>query len=239
MNGLLRCTRRRTLILALLAAAAGAGFAGCTNDPFDPESVANHKPVARIFISPTEVDSLSPTSYYHRTFYWSGSDADGFVVEFYVTLETPAGVPAPWIATTRTDTTMTFTTDDEGHAEVMLRVACRDDRGALSDTVSQYIPLRNFPPVVNFEADFDTVRWSYGAAAFRFFTLDLDGNETLEPDYRYKLDTADTTIVRDYGTAGADPALCWVRQSFASALSGSTWSAFRHCSTAAFRSPFT
>jgi hypothetical protein len=221
MSGSLRSMRRRTLILALLAAAAGAGIISCTNDPFDPESVANQRPVARIFISPTETDSLSPTSYYHRTFYWSGSDADGFVVEFYVTLETPAGAAAPWDTTARTDTTMTFTTDDEGHAEVMLRVACRDDRGAVSDTVSQYIPLRNFPPVLNFEADFDTVRWSFGAANFRLFTLDLDGNETLEPDYRYKLDTADTTIVRDYGAPGADPALCWVRRSFASA--GGDW----------------
>ncbi len=221
MSGPLRSTRRPALILALLMAAAGAWITGCTNAPFDPESLANRRPVARIFISPTETDSLSPTSYYHRTFYWSGSDADGFVVEYYVTLEIPAGLPAPWITTIRTDTTMTFTTDDQGHAEVLLRVACRDDRGALSDTVSQYIPLRNFPPALNFEADFDTVRWSFGAAAFRFFTLDLDGNETLEPYYRYKLDTADTTIVRDFGTAGADPALCWVRRTFASA--GGDW----------------
>ncbi len=95
-----------------------------------------------------------------------------------------------------------------------MRVACRDDRGALSDTVTQYIPLRNFPPVINFQADFDTVRWSYGAANFRLFALDLDGNETLDDSLLYRLDTADTTIVRAIGSPGADPALCWVKKAF-------------------------
>ncbi len=201
------------------AAAAAAALAlalggGCTNDPFDPGSLPNARPVARIFVTSGPGDTLNATSYYHRTFRWSGSDADGRVTEFYVSIETQAAAAAPWDTTARTDTTMTFTTDDLGHAQATVRVACRDDRGALSDTVSQYIPLRNFPPVVNFQADFDTVRWSYGAANFRLFALDLDGNETLDDSLLYRLDTADTTVVRAYGSPGADPALCWVKKAF-------------------------
>ncbi len=187
---------------------------GCTNDPFDPDSLPNARPVARIFVTSAPGETLNATSYFRRTFRWSGSDADGRVVEYHVSIETQRGTPAPWDTTARTDTTMTFTTDDVGHAEATVRVACRDDRGALSDTVTQYIPLRNFPPVINFQADFDTVRWSYGAANFRLFALDLDGNETLDDSLLYRLDTADTTIVRASGSPGADPALCWVKKAF-------------------------
>jgi hypothetical protein len=109
---------------------------------------------------------------------------------------------------------MTFITDDAGHAEANIHVACRDNDGAVSDTVTQYIPLRNFPPVINFQADYDTISWSYGAAIFRFFAIDLDGNETMSDSFRYRLDTADTTIVRDFGAPDADPSLCWVRKAF-------------------------
>jgi hypothetical protein len=206
--------RNVVLIAALATVLALALGGGCTNDPFDPNSLPNARPVARIFVTSGPGDTLNATSYYHRTFRWSGSDADGRVMEFYVSIETQHGTSAPWDTTTRTDTTMTFTTDDLGHAEATVRVACRDDRGALSDTVTQYIPLRNFPPVVNFQSDFDTVRWSYGAANFRMFALDLDGNETLDDSLFYRLDTADTTIVRAIGSPGADPALCWVKKAY-------------------------
>jgi len=211
----LRPSARGVALTAALATVLALVLGGgCTNDPFDPGSLPNARPVARIFVTSGPGDTLNATSYYHRTFRWSGSDADGRVVEYYVSIETQHGTPAPWDTTARTDTTMTFTTDDLGHAEATVRVACRDDRGALSDTVTQYIPLRNFPPVINFQADFDTVRWSYGAANFRLFALDLDGNETLDDSLLYRLDTADTTIVRAVGSPGADPALCWVKKAF-------------------------
>ncbi len=205
----------RALLIALAAAGLLAALlGGCTNKPFDPGSVANQRPVARIFVTTAPGDTLNPTSYYRRTFYWSGSDADGRVVAYYVSIAAKRGATAPWDTTTRTDTTMTFATDDLGRAEAVIRLVCRDDRGALSDTVTQFIPLRNFPPVINFQADYDTVRWSYGAANFRFFALDLDGNATMDSTLRYCLDTADTTIVRRIGTPGADPALCWVERPY-------------------------
>jgi len=202
-------TARAAVLLAAAAACTGAAhLAGCTNDPFDPASVLNAPPVARIFISAAPGGDLTPTSYYERTFYWSGSDQDGFVVEYHVSIETVAGMAAPWATTQSTDTTMTFNTDDLGEARALIRLACRDDDGAVSDTVSQYIPLRNFPPVINFVADYDTTFWSYAATNFRFFALDLDGNVTMNDSVVYFLDTADTNLVPlPEGEPGADPNL--------------------------------
>ncbi len=217
---MLKTGRAPRLLVPPLALAAtvvlgvSAWLGGCTNDPFDPESIPNQPPVARIFIQSVVGDSLNPTSYYQRIFHWSGSDADGFVVRYFVSIETQHGVPAPWDTTTATDTTMTFITDDVGHAEATVYVVCEDNRGALSDTASQYIPLRNFPPIINFQADFDTVTWSYSAASFRFFALDLDGNETMADSFLYRLDMADTNLVFIHGEPGADPALGWIKQGF-------------------------
>lgn len=199
-----------------VAGALAVLAAGCGNDPFDPDSVANQRPIARIFISTADPDQeLNPTSYYRRTFSWSGTDSDGFVREFYVSISADEEVVAPWDTTTATDTTMTFTTDDNGEAMALIRLACRDDRGALSDTVSRLIPLTNFPPVINFQADFDTFTWSYGAASLRFFALDVDGNETMDDSVVYYLDTADTMLAPlNEGEPGADPNLRPVRMAF-------------------------
>jgi len=200
--------RAAVLLAAVAACACAAYLAGCTNDPFDPSTVLNSRPVARIFVTPAPGDELSPTSYYERTFYWSGTDEDGFVIEYYVSIEMEAGVAAPWATTLRTDTTLTFTTDDLGEAQALIRVACRDDDGAVSDTISQFIPLRNFPPVINFVADYDTVTWSYAATNFRFFALDLDGNVTMDDSVVYYLDTADTNLAPVLeGEPDADPNL--------------------------------
>ncbi len=207
---------------ALAAAlAVVVAFFGCTNAPFDPDSLPNQPPTARIFIGAPEGIELNPTSYYSRTFSWSGSDVDGFVEEFYVSVEMESGVSAPWATTTGSDTTMTFTTDDEGLAQALIRVACRDDRGAVSDTVSQYIPLRNFPPVINFVADYDTLFWSYSSANFRFFAMDLDGNVTMDDSVVYYLDTADTLLSPvDEDDPEADPAVRPVRKLIASQNEG-------------------
>ncbi len=197
------------LSLALsIAAALCALAAGCGNDPFDPGSVPNRRPVARIFVTAPVGGVLNPTSYFQRTFHWSGTDEDGFVQAYYVSIETEAGASAPWDTTAATDTTMTFETDDTGRAQALIRLACRDDRGAYSDTVSQYIPLRNFPPVINFVSDYDTFFWSYGSADFRCFALDLDGNVTMDDSVVFFLDTADTLLAPlPEGEPGADPAL--------------------------------
>jgi hypothetical protein len=222
--------RRPLLILGVVAALAGAS---CTNDPFDPEAVPNTPPVMRFFASPVDTSAeLNPTSYFERSFRWSGSDQDGEVVEYYVSVRTDATVPAPWDTTTRTDTTMTFVTDDQGEADATFYLACRDDRGALSDTLVQYVPLRNFPPVLNFKSDFnplanlqrelieengavvDTVYWNWGVMNLRCFAFDLDGNRTMDDFYRYTLSDTDPAETLDWDDPAADPMVHWLRRPF-------------------------
>jgi len=219
-------------------------LAGCSpNDPFDPDSLANIPPTVRMSMAPVDTNgSLNPTSYFDRTFHWSGTDQDGWVTEFYVSVRTDATVPAPWDTTTRTDTTMTFVTDAYGNAEATFLLACRDNRGAVSDTLVQFIPLRNFPPAVNFQSDYnplinmqrefldadgnitedpaaaaDTTYWNWGANNFRLFALDLDGQETMDDFYRYTLkDTAegDPDITFEPGDEDADPTIGWIKVPF-------------------------
>jgi hypothetical protein len=208
---------------------------GCApNEPFDPDSVANIPPVVKMSVSSFEGDGLNPTSYFNRKFSWYGSDQDGWVQEYYVSIRNVAAIPAAWDTTTQTDTTMTFTTDGQGDAEATFLIVCRDDRGALSDTLVQFVPLRNFPPAVNFQSDFDPLRnmqreitlsgtspadtlyWNWGVANFRFFALDLDGSETMDAFYRYTLANIEPTETFDEGDPQADPLTTWVRVPFAS-----------------------
>jgi hypothetical protein len=226
-------------VLAVLAVVAGCS----PNDPFDPNSMPNHPPVVRLAMAPVDPDQeLNPTSYFQRTFNWSGTDQDGWVTEFYVSIRTESGVAAPWDTTARTDTTMTFVTDAEGNAEATFLLACRDNRGGVSDTLRQFIPLKNFPPAVNFRSDYDplvnmqrefrdadgnvtedpgaaadTTYWNWGAMNFRVFALDLDGAATMDDFYRYTLvDTAlgDPDITFEVDDPDADPGLGWVRVPF-------------------------
>lgn len=231
-------------VTGLVGLAAAAWLAGCSaNDPFDPATLENTRPVVRMSMSPVDPDQqLNPTSYFARTFFWSASDPDGWVTEYYVSVRTEAGVPAPWDTTARTDTTMTFVTDAEGHAEATFLLACRDNRGAVSDTLVQYIPLKNFPPAVNFQTDYDpqvnlqrefrdlngdvtenptaavdTVYWNWGPMNFRMFALDLDGQEAMDSFYRYTLvDPAlgDPEITFAPGDPDADPTVGWVQVEF-------------------------
>ena len=234
-----------TIALLLPVLAAGAAWlAGCSgNDPFDPATLENLRPSVRLAMAPVDTSQdLNPTSYFNRTFNWSGTDPDGWVTEFHVSVRSEADLPAPWAVTTRTDTSMTFETDALGEAEATFLLACRDNRGAMSDTLEQFIPLRNFPPAVNFQSDFDPLRnmqreyvtaegeiteqpseadttlyWNWGPSQFRLFALDLDGQETMDSFYRYTLmdvsmGDPETTFLES--DPDADPNLGWVQVPF-------------------------
>jgi len=202
---------------------------GCRpNDPFDPDSVANRPPVMRMSVSSVDGGDLNPTSYFQRKFSWYGSDTDGWVQRYFVSIHLNGAVEAIWDTTTSTDTTMTFTTDDQGNADATFYIVCEDDRGALSDTLVQFIPLKNFPPVVNFQSDFDPLRnmqreitsggatpdttyWNWGACNFRLFAVDLDGVETMDDFYTYTVAPGDPTEIYDVDDPLADPLVNWVR----------------------------
>jgi hypothetical protein len=238
--------------LLTLAGAVAVIIVGCAaNEPFDPLSVPNQPPVVRLFVAPVNPDSLlNATSYYRRTFRWSGSDSDGWVREFYVSVRTEAGVPDSFATTTNTDTTMTFEPDNNGDAEATFLLVCRDDRGALSDTVVQFVPLKNFPPAVNFQTDFDpqrnmqrefldaagtvtldgnaaadTVYYNWGPMNFRMFALDPDGAETMNDFYRYTLADGNP-VTFDEDDPGADPNVGWVRVPFNSSAEIKQFSIF-------------
>jgi hypothetical protein len=224
---------KKIALLWLVMAATGLLISCAANDPFDPNSVENNKPTVKLFIAPIDEDGeLNPTSYFERTFNWSGSDNDGWVTEFYVSIRSQANIPAAWDTTTSQDTTMTFYTNEEGVSEATFYIACKDNRGAVSDTLVQYVPLRNFAPTVNFKSDFeplvnmqrvisespaDTTYWNYGACNFRFFALDEDGASTMDPFYRYTLmdiSGGDPDITFDVDDPAADPDLGWVQVPF-------------------------
>jgi hypothetical protein len=207
------------------------GWLGCTNDPFDPTGLANARPVVRFFVAPADSDGeLHFTSYNNRHFSWSGSDRDGTVEAFYVSVRTRADEPRPWVETTETDTFMTFSPDDQGLAEATFYLVCRDNLGALSDTVVQYVPMRNSPPVINFQADFeplknlqrdvtsappDTIYWNWGTMNFRGFAYDQDGSDTMDNYFRYTVADVLPECIRQQGEVGADPTQCWVQAPFA------------------------
>ncbi|MEN8007725.1 MAG: hypothetical protein ABFS42_11965 [Candidatus Krumholzibacteriota bacterium] len=230
-------------ILTLVGLVGLIWVGGCApNDPFDPESLENKPPSVTFFVSPMDPEQgLEPTSYSTRTFHWSGSDPDGWVVEYYVAIDTSQVLDAVWDTTTSTDTTLTFTPDVMGNADALFMVVCRDNRGALSDTVKQFVPMRNFPPVIEFQSDFDpltnmqrefrdadgnviedgsaaadTLFWNWGPGNFRFLAYDLDGSATLEPFFRYTLFDGDPDSTYDEGDALADPETSWVRVAFES-----------------------
>ncbi len=225
---------RAASLLVVLGTVALLGWHGCTNDPFDPSSLGNKAPTVRFFVVPADSGGdLNATSYNRRTFAWSGSDQDGDVVAYYVSVRTAREIPAPWIETTDTDTTMTFVPDDEGLAEATFYLVCRDNLGALSDTVVQYVPMRNFPPVINFQSDFepfsnlqreiragqdgappDTVYWNWGPMSGRFFAYDPDGADAMDDYFRYTIADELPDCVRLLGEFGADPRLCWVQAPF-------------------------
>ncbi len=227
--------RRLRRAVATMLILGSVGLAACTNDPFDPDSVENQPPSVRFFATPVDTaGELNPTSYFSRRFHWSGTDADGQVTEYYVSVRTRADVPAPWDTTTRTDTTMTFVTDADGQAEATFYLACRDDRGAVSDTLVRFVPLRNFPPALNFQSDFDplknlqrelildgetvvdTVYWNWGAMNVRLFAFDIDGNATMDSTYRYTTADAEPEITLPADDPAADPMLHWLEAPFES-----------------------
>jgi len=187
--------------------------AACSNEPFDPSSWQNARPVASIWVLPADADSLQPTTYNQATFHWSGTDQDGFIVGYHVSISLQGQATNSWIFTSEEESTATYTTDESGRAFPTLYVVAEDDRGALSDTVSVTIPLVNFPPLLEFTDNFNPVETSFGAASFEFFGFDLDGDSTLLPWIEYRYEGSDPDLVYEIGDPLADPSQGWVRES--------------------------
>lgn len=228
----------RTLVFGLVVVLAGLGLqaviSGCAaNDPFDPASLANHRPTVEMFVAAPDTGSFPATSYFERNFYWHGSDQDGWITGFDVSIRLERGVPAPWVNTTRTDTFMTFVTDDNGEAEATFLLVAHDNRGALSDTLREFFPLRNFPPEIHFDPDFDplsnlqreivggaqpdTLYWNWGYGNFKLTASDRDGVSTMDQFFRYTFADVEPTETYQVGDPLADPNTTWVQAPFLNA----------------------
>jgi hypothetical protein len=228
-------TRRALLGTAFLVGTVALLLGCAANDPFDPESVENHRPTVGMFVAPPDTGTFPPTSYFRRTFSWHGSDQDGWVTEFDLSIRLEQGTEAPWETTTKTDTSMTFVTDDNGEAEATFYVVARDNRGALSDTLIQFFPLRNFPPDIFFDPEFeplvnlqrevvdngtaeaDTVFWNWGFSNFKLVASDRDGVSTMDQFYRYTFADVEPTETYPQGDPLADPETTWVEAPFINA----------------------
>ncbi len=244
-------SKRNSLVPGLLLLLLGMfGFsiwlAGCTaNEPFDPDSIANSIPEVRFFVEPPGDEDLNTTSYLDRTFHWSGTDNDGWVTEFYISIETELGVAAPWDSTTAIDTTITFIPDAQGDDTVVtFRLACLDNRGALSDTLVQAVPIRNHPPTIIFQSNFehlknlqrdliyegeavvDTIYWNWGPSTFRFNVYDLDGFSTMDDFYRYTTMDGEPDQEWAWDDPAADPETGWVVKPFIEEIGGGGGSGF-------------
>lgn len=196
---------------ALGATVIVSSLVSCSNDPFDPDSLTNTPPTARIFVGEGGGE-LQPTSYNSATFHWSGTDNDGLVVGFHVAIARDGETPTAWTFTAQDETTSSYTTDENGQAVPRLWVVAEDNRGALSDTVSTAFPLVNFPPVLEFAVDFQPVAQSFSAATLELFGFDLDGDDTLLPVVDYRLEGSDPSVVVEEGDPAADPSVGWVRR---------------------------
>ena len=113
------------------------------DDPFDPETVENSRPTVKFFVGAVDPgDSLNATSYNETRFSWSGTDRDGFVTEFYVSIRTNVDEPAPWATTIKTDTTMSFSDfeGDDAKAADAARKQLADSLGAADEifTVARF-----------------------------------------------------------------------------------------------------
>lgn len=227
---------RGRLTGAALVAATVFVLIGCAaNDPFDPESVANHRPTVGMFVAAPDTGTFPPTSYFQRTFSWHGSDQDGWVEEFDLSIRLDQDTAAPWETTTKTDTSMTFVTDDNGEADATFYIVARDNRGALSDTLVQFFPLRNFPPDIFFDPEFeplvnlqreivdngtaegDTVYWNWGFSNFKLIASDHDGVSTMDQFYSYTFADTEPTETYPEGDPLADPETTWVQAPFINA----------------------
>ena len=160
----------RTIIampVAIAMLATVLSWSGCTNDPFDPESVPNSPPVARIFITTAPGNDLNPTSYYERTFHWSGSDPDGSVVAYLWRFN---GVEV--------STSDSFTRSDlaAGSYSVEFLVRDNDDAWSAADTAVLVIGADNAAPEATIAAMAPNPAEEGGRVLFAGSGSDEDGD---------------------------------------------------------------
>ncbi|MBN1543703.1 hypothetical protein JW992_16290, partial [candidate division KSB1 bacterium] len=167
----------KTLLLIALVGMVAA-WVGCDIfEPVDSESAANQPPDTRIVAAPRTDADFS----YFMPISWLGSDDDGYVVEYVVTVD---GVT---FETTKTDSTFKFSAanQDEQHS---ISVAAVDDDGAIDSTPANLtFTAVNQEPDTEIRLDDDPPAGATFGRAQRFYIDAIDPDNGPEFSYRWKL----------------------------------------------------
>lgn len=122
---------------------------------------------------------------------WYGTDIDGFAEKFEFSIN-----QGPWFETFARDSVFRFALDPGvDTTDVDFRLRAIDNEGAVDQTPAQLrIPLRNSPPVVEFDKDIVPKDTAFTAFTFRWLFDDPDGASTVTNAY-LKINNGDWTEI--------------------------------------------
>jgi hypothetical protein len=112
--------------------------------------------------------------------FWLGTDRDGFVKQYEISFD-----EQEWSLVTKTDSTFKFTID-EGSDTTDIDFFVRSiDNDGLKDPTPAYlkIPIRNTPPTIQFNEDFQPIDSTNTVFSLIWNALDLDGENTIDTTF--------------------------------------------------------
>ncbi len=173
---MLKPTGRHWLALGLVLALV---WAGCgLIEPGPSTEHANKAPDTILTAAPPEAEEFSHVIHFH----WRGEDDDGVVLSYDISVD-----DGDWVATTATDTTLTFSVLDNAVHEFAVRAI--DDDGAIDGTPAE----RSFTAT---SIGPETVLWVVpddSASVGQALTLELDADDPDDMvfEWRGRLDDGD------------------------------------------------
>jgi|GEM_PF-1576415 len=173
MNKLLQ-----TLLLIALVGMVTAWIGCDIFEPADSPSAANQPPDTRLVAAPR----LDASNSYYMPISWLGSDTDGYVVKYEVTVD------GTTFLTSKTDSTFRFSAanKDEQHSIIAASV---DDDGAIDPTpASVAFTAQNIVPETEITLDDNPPQGSTFGKAQKFYLSAVDPDNGPEFSYRWKLD---------------------------------------------------
>lgn len=161
---------------------------GCLKSPV-PNPVENIPPETHLF-----VEGRTDTVGGRQMIYWWGNDPDGYVVGYYIKIDT-----SDWVWTTSTESLIIFHSESTV-IEHRFQAVAVDNEGAQDPTPAEVvIPTINTPPTIAFVYNSLPQDTTFPVATFYWEAHDDDGDQTIS-GYLWKLDTDSTWNVIDDGT---------------------------------------
>ncbi len=161
---------------------------GCLKSPV-PNPITNIPPDTHIF-----VEGRTDTVGGRHVMHWWGNDPDGYVVGYYIKIDT-----SDWVLTTSTESLIIFHSESTV-IEHQFYAAAVDNEGAVDTTPAVVvIPTVNTPPTIAFAYNSLPQDTTFPVATFYWEAHDDDGDQTIA-GYMWKLDTDSTWNIIDDGT---------------------------------------